>query len=155
MMEIYEKLKDLSTKKALLVGLGNEMRGDDGAGIYLVKEFSRDFFFPNWRFQIVGSSPENFLNKFCEEELIVFVDACHHGGKIGEIKFINPQELKGCGFTHSFSPLIFEYLQKKGKKVMLLGIQPKTTEFGKGLSKEVKKEMDSFLKGLKKCMNSR
>ncbi|NOZ63728.1 MAG: hydrogenase maturation protease [Caldiserica bacterium] len=159
---MQEGLKDLFSRKALFVGLGNELKGDDGAGVFLVKELSRIFSgqdipdpsrLPAWNFLIAGVAPENFLGKLSTAEIIVFVDACYFGEKAGEIAFVNPKELKGYGFTHSFSPALIEYLNTLGKKVLFLGIAPKNLSLGEGLSTEVKKGIEEFIGNVRECMN--
>ncbi len=157
-----EYLKELSHSSAIFVGLGNELKGDDGAGVFLVRELSGVFShqnyshppgLPSWKFLIAGVAPENFLGKLSNAEIVVFVDACYFGGKAGEIAFINPEKLKGYGFTHSFSPALIEYLNTLGKKVLFLGIEPKNLDLGEEVSFEIKKGIEKFIEDIKECMN--
>ncbi len=150
-----KEIVNLVDKAVLFVGVGNELAGDDFAGIFLVKELSSRFPLPRWNFLIAGVAPENFLDRFSDAEIIVFVDACHFGGRIGEIRFINPKRLKGYGFTHNYSPTLIEYVSALGRKVMFLGIEPKNVGIGESLSTEVKKSIEEFIENLKECMNLR
>ncbi|MCD6521260.1 hydrogenase maturation protease [Candidatus Calescamantes bacterium] len=148
---LKEFFLEIKGKKVLFVGLGNEMRGDDGAGLYFVEkiaELNRN----NWRVLKVGVSLENWLGRIISSDssLIVLVDSSYFGGKVGEMKLLDLKKITAPGFTHNFSfPMVIHMMEESGKEVKFLGIQPKRTKLGEELSSEVKGSIEKFFLWLK------
>lgn len=149
--------------KIVIVGIGNSLRGDDGAGPELIRRLKK-FQLPtsNSKLSLIdtGSVPENFLQKIVGErpDVILLVDTINLEKPAGSVEIIEAENLKEESFsTHNASlKLTIEYLKKETKAALfLLGIQPKNIGFGQRISPEVEKSINSvitFLSSLK-CMN--
>ena len=160
-----------SNEKVVVVTLGNDLRGDDCAGILfgrLIKEHTH--------IKVIngGDAPENVTSlivKSCPETIII-VDALNFGGKPGESICISSEELEGTGIsTHGSLGLFVDYLKKTTcASIVILGFQPKSLGLGdvispevyEGVSKKAKSvvgkfpekplQPGAFLESIKKCL---
>ncbi len=133
----------------ILLGVGNELNGDDGIGVYIAKNFKCK----NWKTINCATVPENFIGKIkrYNPEKIVIVDAADMGLKAGEIRKIKKEEIGKVSFsTHSIPLSLFiSHLERYTKaKIYLIGIQPKS--FYGEMSKEVKNAGTKIMKILEK-----
>lgn len=130
----------LSGKRFGLVGVGNTMKGDDGAGPALVALLAeRGAAFP-----LVDASevPENYGGWVVKQRLdaVVFVDAVAFGGAAGAWRIIPFADLmRSASSTHRLSlHFLIQYLTEEWKgEAILVGVQPKSLALGEGLSREV------------------
>ena len=141
--KILVKTKD----KAAIIGIGNRMRGDDGAGPALIDSLKNAL--PEEKFPLFdcGETPENWIIPIinAKPQTIFIVDAVDFGVTPGSIKIFDPTELGPRGIsTHSMSLDIFvNYLKKElGASIFLIGIQPKSLKFGGKISNPVSKAID-------------
>jgi len=135
----------------LIVGIGNRLRGDDGVGPEIIERLKNSS--PTLLLFDVGETPENYLEKIIKEKpnTIVLIDAVDLGAPPGTIKIIEKDDIRNESFsTHNMSlKLVVKYLQKEtSADVFLLGIQPKTTEFGKGISESVRESLGKIVEVL-------
>jgi hydrogenase 3 maturation protease len=139
-----DSLKDLSErlkgKRFGVIGVGNVMKGDDGAGPAVVAELARlGFTFP-----LVDATevPENYAGWVPKQKLdvVVFVDAVDFGGRPGECRVIPLDRLMvSASNTHRLSlhyTVLFLRDEWEGDAI-LVGVQPKALKLGDGLSAEV------------------
>lgn len=139
--------------KVLVLGIGNQLRRDDGIGPEVAQALLQSK-------KILAidcaSVPENFLGKIkkLKPDKVIMVDACDFGGKPGEFKLFSLTELEEMPWatvsTHTLPLSLIGNLIKKevGCPVELLGVEPETVEFGEGLSEsiaQVKKKIIDFL----------
>jgi hydrogenase 3 maturation protease len=142
--KMSDSLKDLAARlegrRFGVIGVGNVMKGDDGAGPALVAELAR-LGFP---LPLVDATevPENYAGWVPKQELeaVVFVDAVDFGGKPGECRVIPLEQLMvSASNTHRLSlhyTIMFLRDEWEGDAV-LVGVQPKGLKLGDGLSAEV------------------
>ncbi|MBS3781754.1 MAG: hydrogenase maturation peptidase HycI [Candidatus Thermoplasmatota archaeon] len=129
----------------LLLGVGNDIRGDDAVGEAVVREFDSK----EWDTIDCGSVPENHITLIEEDlyELVVIVDAAHMELEPGEIRIV-PRELLGV-FTMSTHALplstVMDFLDKKVGEVFLIGIQPKDMSLKEGMTPELKKAKNKMI----------
>ena len=122
----------------VIVVLGNELRGDDGAGILfgnLIREHTSLTVISG------GDAPENITGlvvKKCPDAILI-IDAMDFGGKPGDIKLVSSERLeKDAVSTHGSLKLFVEYLEKMtGAQIQILGFQPRSLELGEEISPEV------------------
>ena len=124
----------------VVVGIGNPLRADDGAGPYLVKLLQNKV--PALLID-AGSVPENYLEQILvhKPEAIVLVDAAYMGETPGTYKLIPDTLLPETSFsTHQISLKVFVALLRGmcPAPVYVLGIEPKITDFKEELSTEVR-----------------
>jgi hydrogenase 3 maturation protease len=122
-----------------VVGIGNELRGDDGVGQFLVRRLaSLHQESENLMILDAGPAPENctsLLRRFAPD-LVILIDASEMEQPPGSIKLISWQDLLGLSAsTHSLPLTLFvKYLQHElNCEVLLLGIQPIDTTLGEDL----------------------
>jgi len=129
-------------KPLLIVGIGNPLMADDGAGAYLadlMKERNKSTKCIN-----TLDVPENYIGAIIREEAatILLADAAEMGEKPGTVKLYPSEKIEETGVsTHSISiGLIAQTLKDEtGADVFLMGIQPKVVTLGEGLTPEVEK----------------
>ncbi len=153
LLELKKRLRG----KVVIVGIGNTLRGDDGAGPELIKQLKNSKLSTlNSKLSLisVGEVPENYLGKIAEHkpDTIMLVDAVDFDSPPGSVRVIDQDTLKEESFfTHNASiKLTISYLRKKTKGlVFLLGIQPtKNLQMGSELSEPVKqaiRRIEQFL----------
>lgn len=153
--QFTDRLNKYNADKIVFVGLGNEARADDIAGLLFIQNLSKTKRFKKSKFIEAGSNPENYLEKIlnCNPRVIVFVDAAEWGGNYGESKWLDSREINSISFsTHAFSLKMLEDFFNAHKQVecLYLGIQPCTTEFGEEISSQVKERLWDFFESAKK-----
>lgn len=127
-----------------ILGIGNELNGDDAAGVWLVRRLKS--LLPNTPKLLLldcGQVPENAISALrqLQPSLVLMLDAADFGGFPGEVRWIDPQDTSGfSASSHSlpFSVLSRYLVNEFNCEVVLVGIQPVSLEFDAGLSSQVK-----------------
>ena len=124
--------------RVAVVGVGQRLRGDDGAGPAVARRLAA---LAGASLQVVdaGHAPENCLGPIVRfgPDLILFVDAARGGLAPGELTWLRPDEADSRGgSTHTLSlAMLAAYLSAEtGAAVHVLGIEPGEMAFGEGLS---------------------
>ncbi len=137
--------------RVAFIGIGSELHGDDVVGIEAIRRLRRRLRgHENFALIEGGTLPESCtgpLRRFAPHKVVI-VDAADFGGKPGELRWLDPTEISGySGSTHTFPIGLFaKYIhQDLGCEVHLLGIQPKSIEFGTSLSPEVQKALRQLI----------
>lgn len=147
-----------SAEKIVIVGVGNPIRKDDNIGVEIVCGIEGKV--SDCVMLIKGETvPEDFVGTIIEFKPthILITDAASMGLRSGSVKLTGSVSSSGLAIsTHSFPIQIFcEYLVKAtGAKVALLLIQPKDTDFGEGLTPELKHARERLVKLLIKAIRS-
>lgn len=146
---LTDKLSNYDKERIVFVGLGTELRADDGAGLILTERLKRKKEFSNSHFITAGSNPENHLQEILSynPQIVVFIDAAEWSAEPGEIKAFHDDEIAETGFsTHTFSiKMIKDFLlSHQQMDFMFLGIQPLTTCFNAGISEPVSIKLNEF-----------
>jgi len=131
-----------------VVTVGNSLRSDDGVGIYIAKQIEKCK--KNIIILNAESKPENIIYKAVKikPKKVVIIDAADFGGRAGEIRLIRKTDIQNISLsTHSFSLNIVAGIieEDTGADVFFLGIQPRSTQLGEGLSKSVRKAADKII----------
>ncbi|MEM3027179.1 MAG: hydrogenase maturation peptidase HycI [Candidatus Bathyarchaeia archaeon] len=159
-MSSFERLRDRlsDAERVVILGIGNELRGDDIVGPLFARKFKR---FEGERVLVLdcGLAPENFANKiasFNPTHLIV-VDAVDMSAPPGTIGLFDENSLPSASFsTHKPSLLhLLAYLRslQVNPELILLGIQPHDLSLLAPVSKDVKYSLESLLKVLRKALH--
>ena len=140
-------LKSLLKGKVAILGFGNRLWGDDGAGSVLAERLKAAN--PEAAIFDGGMVPENYLEKVvaAKPDTVLLVDAADFGGEAGEWRVFSGDELAFTGLsTHAGSPrLLAAYLMEStGAKVKLVAIQPGNTSEGIELSPKVAATVESL-----------
>lgn len=150
-MHLTDELSNYRKDKIVFVGLGNELRADDAAGLELVKKIKSTNEFKTSPFILAGRNPENHLQTILDynPEIVVFIDAAEWNGNPGDIKLFNDEDIALTEFsTHTFSiKMIKDYLiNQKQMNVMFIGIKPLRKNFEEGLSEPVQIAIEKFFR---------
>ncbi len=134
----------------VLMGIGNELKGDDGIGNIIARKFR----VPGWKSIPCETVPENFTSVVKRENpgILVIVDATEMGLRPGEFRHI-PKEKLGSDVvgTHGI-PLrhLVSYLEDSAGRIIFIGIQPGNMKIGESVSNEVTDAGDEITEIIKK-----
>lgn len=148
-IHLTNSLSRYTDDKIVFVGLGNDTRGDDLAGIFFTNLLKTKSAFKESYFIIAGKNPENYLGEITslEPEAVVFVDAADWGGVPGKISLIKSENIANIDFsTHAYSIKLIEKFLLLNNKIdfYYIGIQTKSTELCKEMSLEVISAIKKF-----------
>ncbi len=124
----------------MVLGIGNELNGDDGAGIALIRRLQAELKDVEDLLALEGgAAPENLTGPIRQfrPELVIFVDCAEMGAAPGDVAWLRMEDLDGLSATtHTLPPSVLaKYLQAElGCEVGLIGIQPEALDFGAPLS---------------------
>ena len=130
--DLVEFLK--AYKKLVIMGIGNDIRGDDGIGPYIVENIKH---LESSNVSILNATtvPENFTGKIrkIDPTHIIIVDAVIMNEGPGKIKLVKKEEVAGVSIsTHSMSlSYLVNYLElEKPYNILFIGIEPESMELG-------------------------
>jgi hydrogenase 3 maturation protease len=130
-----------------VVGVGNELDGDDAIGSLVIKALqsrkSRSVRSRHIQLIDTGPSPESFSGKLRQfhPDQIILIDAARMGDEPGEIQWLDWENTGGfSASSHSLPLSIFAtyLIHELGCEVALLGIEPQSVEPGQPLSNPVR-----------------
>jgi hydrogenase maturation protease len=132
---VPENLTDLlsdKNRKILFVGIGNILRQDDGAGVYVSTHINET---ENIRVLTPEVSIENYIGKInsIDHDTLVLIDCADINKPPGTWELIPVEQVNDLTFnTHNISlKRLSEFFENE---VLILAIQPETVAFGENLS---------------------
>lgn len=136
LVKLSEKIRG---RQIVIIGLGNSMHGDDGLGPALI-----DMLKGRVEATLIDAEdvPENYLGMIesaCPDDVLI-VNAVEMGAEPGEVVVFEMDQINSWSkFTHNPTlGRLAKVLQTcTGAKIVLLGVQPVSTQFGAGLSQPV------------------
>ena len=146
--------------KIAILGIGNELKGDDGLGSFITKKLSKSFQNNENIFVFDGGTvPENYTGSIrkINPTHIILIDAVEMGKEPGYIRLIEKNEIANYNISTHAMPISFliRYMEATiGSKIILIGIQPKSMQLTEEISKEVKKSIEKIIKDLLEFMYS-
>jgi hydrogenase 3 maturation protease len=148
--QILQQLNQLHGSKTLIVGIGNTLKGDDGAGPLVCEQLAG-----KTCAEIIdaGTVPENYIQPIIKKapQNLIIIDAIDSGAPPGTIDIFRPEQISSFAFsTHTLSPRLFIDMITRQIKVdvYLLGIQPAQTQLGQSTSNQVSKAIQQLTKTL-------
>lgn len=112
------------------MGIGNELKYDDGVGPYIISKLSKLSLKDNILLINAQTVPENFTGKIRKENPshIILIDACLMGLGPGDYKMVDKEDFADIGIsTHSMSLSYFvKFLNNDN--ILFIGIEPKSLE---------------------------
>lgn len=137
-----------------IIGVGNELRGDDALGLAVVHRLQQEFPVVDEVLLIdAGAMPENFicpLRNFAPH-LILIIDAADMGKLPGTIALIQANQISNARFSTHGIPFDFliAYLELEiGCSTAILGVQPTTMFFTAPLSTVVHEAVEKLVNNL-------
>lgn len=149
-----------SAEKLVVVGVGNELRRDDFVGVEVVRRLEGKV--PKSVMLIESETvPESFLETITQfhPTHVLLIDAGFTESQRGHITFMESSEALGSATavsTHTLPLRVFcDYLKETvDAKVALAVVQPETTDFGEGLTREVERAAEHLTKILVELLNT-
>lgn len=145
--------------KLIILGIGNELRGDDFLGSLIVRRLAELF---NEKTDIMvfdgGTVPENYTGaiKKADPSHIILIDAADMGEVPGYVKIVSSDKIVNYHLSTHTMPLssLVNYLKKFTKaEVILIGIQPKTLELSDNISSEIENSVEYIINTFLKILS--
>jgi hydrogenase 3 maturation protease len=143
--------------KVVIAGIGNPIRTDDYVGLRIVEQLKSKV--PqNVLLLEAETVPESYISEIEEfkPSHVLLIDAAFLGLSPGDASLIDAEKIANYSAvtTHILPLRIFcEYIkQVTGAKIGLLLVEPKSMEFGEGLSVEVQAAVEQLTKLLAKLL---
>ncbi|HAU37372.1 MAG TPA: hypothetical protein DCX07_06595 [Phycisphaerales bacterium] len=148
---LAEHLAEVVRPSTVIVCVGNELCGDDGAGPAVARELAGSV---PWEVCDAQTVPESFLMKIVNRRpaSVVLVDGLDFAAPPGSVELFATDGLTGQGpSTHGPAPLAFldVLAMVHPCPCAVLGIRPLRTEVGQGLSDEVRAGVDLVVSGFR------
>jgi hydrogenase 3 maturation protease len=147
---MFDELRSrLEGKRAVLLAVGNPLRGDDALGPTLADRLQGRV---SETIVDAGEVPENYVGVVAaaQPEIVVIVDAADFGAAAGEAAIVAPDDLGRAAFsTHNAGLSLFvQFLRSEiPADVVVIGVQPSSTEYGAPMSPAVEATL-GILQGL-------
>jgi hydrogenase 3 maturation protease len=149
MIVLAEWLAQHRDRRVAVVGVGNRLRRDDGAGSCVAERLRAAECEPVFDAETV---PENYLGPLLAlaPAAVLLVDAAELGAAPGECVLASVDELAPrLATTHAPSlALLAGLLERRGIECRLLGIQPASTAPGGALSPAVERAVSEVVEAL-------
>ena len=140
-------------KRIVLAGIGNPIRTDDYLGLKIIEQLKGKL--PDTVLLIEAETvPESYLLEIEEFKPthVLLIDAAFLGLRPGEAILVDAEKIADYSAitTHLLPLNIFcEYVrQATGAKIALLLVEPKSMEFGEGLTGEVQEASERLTKNI-------
>jgi hydrogenase maturation protease len=150
--ELLKYFLKQKNKSLLFVGIGNILRSDDGAGVYICRNIMAA---NNIGTLIAEVSIENYISKINDlnPDILILVDCVNFNKKPGYFDLLPVEKIKDFTTnTHNISlKRISEFFKMK---VLVLGIQPASLNFGEKLSRQVKESADRIVENINRILSS-
>lgn len=152
---LRDRLKDMTSLAVL--GVGSQLRADDGAGMALVEKLAEAFpreKYPSLLLCPGETAPENYSGKirtFAPSHLLI-VDAADLGKDPGMFVDIDPRDVGGPTYCSHMLPIkvMVDYVvDGTDIDTTLLGVQYKSIAFDGEMSGEVQSTVDAIFEVLK------
>jgi len=153
--EVEEDLKNwfANAGKIVIAGIGNPIRMDDYVGLRIVESLKGKLS-KNVLLLEAETVPEGYLLEIEEfhPSHVLLIDAAFLGQKPGAASLVDSSKIgeTSAMTTHLLPLRVFcDYVkQATGAKIALLLVEPKSTEFGEGLTVEVQEAAEKLTKTL-------
>ncbi|MCK4510808.1 hydrogenase 3 maturation endopeptidase HyCI [bacterium] len=150
-------LNELAEGRVVVVGIGNTLRADDGAGSFVaerLRERHPDVVFDG------AQAPENYLGPIrrAGPAVVVLVDAADFGGNPGEVRMATAEDVEGLMMgTHAAPLSVFMRVldHETGADVKLVAVQVASTALGVNMTSEVADTVDHLVMRLGELLDRR
>ena len=147
---IYQQLNKLRGSKAVIVGIGNTLKGDDGVGPLLCQQLEG-----KTCAELIDAAtvPENYIQTIIKKapQNLLVIDAIDFGASAGTISIFRPERLNSIVIsTHTLSPRLFVDMITEAIEVNVyfVGIQPAQTQLGQPVCPQVNEAIQQLINTL-------
>lgn len=148
MFDELNRLLQLNGKTKLFVGIGNQLKMDDGIGVYISKRIKTR---GNLSSLCVEASIENYIGKInsLNPDILILIDCVDMKTVAGTFRLMRLNQINDLTFnTHNIS--LRRLSEFFNMPVYILGIQPEKIEFGENISYLVKEVANKIIKLINK-----
>ena len=150
-------LDGLADGRVVVVGIGNALRADDGAGPLVAEKLIARY--PGVVFD-TAQAPENYMAPIrrTSPSVVVLVDAADFGGSPGEVRAATAEDVEGLMMgTHAAPLSMFMTVlgHDTGADIRLVAIQVASTELGESMTREVADAVDTLVSQLGDLLDRR
>jgi hydrogenase 3 maturation protease len=154
LIALKQKLKEFSKdyKKIVILGIGNEIKGDDAIGPIIAGKLSELY---HKHSDIIafdgGTVPENYTGSIRKENPshIILIDAVEMNEEPGFIRMVKKEEIASYNISTHAMPVSFliKYLETTIEaEIILIGIQPLNMGFNEIITFEIQESIDEVIK---------
>jgi hydrogenase 3 maturation protease len=159
-LDVSRVIEGCADSKIAFLGIGNELKGDDGVGLAVVDKLSAFVEDPSIAVINCHDVPENFtgyLKRF-KARCIVLIDATDFGGPPGEARLFELDDviMSSAVASHKASLEVlgaYLRLQTGATNVFLVGIQPANCDVGDELSPAAAKASATVAEAIGTALN--
>ena len=153
-MDLESELRPRLQGKVLLIGVGNTLRGDDGAGPEVVAALEGK---TKAVLLDVGEVPESYTGRILagQADTIVLIDAADFGAAPGDVAVLETEDMTGSSLSTHQLPLdlFFRYLRENSQaRIFALGIQPAQLGLGEPMSAAVADSVEALVQLLQRLL---
>jgi len=148
--KLLRQLNKLRNSATVIVGIGNVLKGDDGAGPLVCEQLAGKI-----RAELIdaGTVPENYIQPIINKapQNLLVIDAIDFGAPAGTIRIFRPEQLNSHAFsTHTLSPRLFVDMVCKfiTVDVYFVGIQPAQIQLCQSISPQVSRAVQQLSQAL-------
>ena len=140
--------------KKVIMSIGNPLRSDDNIGNLVLEKLEKTIH--DIKFIKATTNPENFIEplKKINPEIIFFIDVAKFEGNIGDVKIFNLEDIIDMHISTHYLPISVFKDYFPNAKIFLIGIKPKTIDFGENLTPELKQNLPKIIKKIEKIIES-
>lgn len=129
----------------ILMGVGNDLLGDDGVGVYIADHFVAE----GWHTLSCGTVPENFTSVIRRDQpdQVIIVDAAEMRLPPGTFRVIRESDIEDVSVGTHQQPLshLIAYLRDFIADILFIGIQPGDIIPGEPLSGPVRNAAEQVM----------
>ena len=149
--QLFEQLRKFRGSRTLIVGIGNILKADDGAGPLVCEQLGRAKVCAD--LIDAGTVPENYIQPIIKKapQNLLVIDAIDFGASPGTIKIFAPEQLNSHTIsTHTLSPRLFVDMVCQNIKldVYFVGVQPAQIQLGQSVSPQVSQAIQQLCRAL-------
>jgi hydrogenase 3 maturation protease len=144
---LFEQLNKLRDSPTVVLGIGNILKGDDGAGPLVCARLTEAKI--SAELIDAGTVPENYIQRIIKKapRTLLVIDAIDFSAEAGTIKVFDPHQLNSHVIsTHTLSPRLFVDIIGRSIQVdvYFVGIQPAQTQLGQSVSAAVSRAIEQL-----------
>jgi hydrogenase maturation protease len=130
-----------------VLGVGNPLMGDDGVGVAVIEQLWGEPLPQGVEVVDAGTGGLDLVHLIEESDAALLIDAVEMGAEPGALRWLRPQAVQRDGELYHLSlhetrlGAVLRWLEWLGCQtpVWILGVQPASVRFGKGLSLPVQR----------------
>jgi hydrogenase 3 maturation protease len=148
MLSDLKALLSQEEKKILFAGIGNQLKSDDGAGVYISRKIKHTGHISSLTVEV---SIENYIGKIntLNPDILILIDCMDMKSSPGTCRLLPLEMVQDMTFnTHNISLSRLSDFFKM--QVYILGIQPEKVEFGENISYIVRDVADKLINVINK-----